>query len=40
VTYLAEPGENNVFATRRTSTPTEMLLLDVAAGRRRVSEVR
>jgi hypothetical protein len=31
VTYLAEPGENNVFSTRRTSTPTEMLLLDAGA---------
>ncbi len=31
VTYSAEPGENNVFSTRATSIPTEMLLLDAGA---------
>src|SRR4051795_1851880 len=31
VAYLAEPGENNVFSTASTSTPTEMLLLDAGA---------
>ena len=31
VTYLAEPGENNVFSKQATATPTEMLLLDAGA---------
>jgi hypothetical protein len=31
VDYFAEPGENNVFSTQATSTPTEMLVLDAGA---------
>jgi hypothetical protein len=31
LTYRADPGENNIFSTRWTSTPTEVLVLDAGA---------